>query len=202
MLRILFSFIFFMYLSYSSAQVMVYDIFIAGKNVGNSMVTKKRIDSTKTYYSALTDVKYSLFKDTQLVYLYEAIFKQDTLQNAFFIHKKNGEVSEETKIERLANRKYYSTLIDNQKDWHDQIIKKSMVQAYFNQPLKRDSLFSERFHEYVQVAKLPEENKYMFIIPNGDKNIYEYDENGTCVNVKIKSTFIDLEMVLRHKADD
>jgi hypothetical protein len=185
-----------------SAQELAYDITVAGKNVGSMLVTKKEIAKDKVYYSAVTDVEYTLFMTTKMVYLYEAIYENDILQNAYFIYKRNNEQEEESSVERIGSSQSYLTKKDNQTLKMDGLIKKSMLHLYFTTPQSRDAVFSERFHDQVKIAKLPDDNKYMFEIPNGDKNIYEYNEEGICSKISISSAFLKFEMTLKNSLED
>jgi len=133
------------------------------------------------YYSAVMDLEYKLFRPTQMVQLTEAIYQNDTLQQAYFVDKRNGEIVEEAKIEQLIGKKYYRTTIDTTKAWHEKLVLKSTVKLYFNQPQKRDSIFSESTHTYNKIAKLPEESRYMMLNDEGEKSIFEYNENGICI---------------------
>lgn len=57
----------------------------------------------------------------------------------------------------------------------------SLVTLYFNQPQQRDSVFSERTHKYNKIAKLPEENRFMMLNNEGEKSIFEYNDEGICI---------------------
>ncbi len=185
-----------------NAQELAYEIKVAGRDVGSMLVTKKEIAKDKVYYSAVTDVEYTLFMTTKMVYLYEAIYENDILQNAYFIYKRNDEQEEEATLERIGSSQSYLTKKDNQTLKIDGLIKKSMLHLYFTTPQSRDAVFSERFHDKVQIAQLPDEKKYMFEIPNGDKNIYEYNEAGICSKISISSAFLKFEMVLKNSLKD
>lgn len=179
-----------------NAQELTYDITISGNNVGSMLVTKKELSEGRVYYSAITDVEYSLFRETKLVYLYEAIYQNGILQNAYFIHKKNGAKEEETKLEKIGDQAAYLGTKDGEKEKIEGSINRSMLQLYFSSPKQRDSVFSERFLDYVQIAKLPDENRYMFEIPNGDKSIYDYNKEGICTKITVNSTFLKFEITL------
>ncbi|WP_296622980.1 DUF6134 family protein [Marivirga sp.] len=169
----------FSFIGYS--QELVYDVTIEGRPVGNMLVTKKVLDSGKVYFSAVMDLEYKLFRPTQMVQLMEAIYQNDTLRQAYFVDKRNGELIQESKIERLQGKEYYRTTKDSTKNWHEKPVLNSLVKLYFNQPQKRDSVFSEITHKYNTIAKLPEESRFMMVNEEGEKSIYEYNENGICV---------------------
>ncbi|MBK6265680.1 hypothetical protein JKA74_11580 [Marivirga sp. S37H4] len=181
----------------SFSQELEYEIFVSDKHVGGILVTQKEISEEKVYYSAVTDVEYTLFKTTQLVYLYEAIYQNNVLESSYFVHRKNGELIEEAKLQRVHDSEKYISNKNQQSETLEGLINRSMVQLYFTPPNARDSIFSERFHEYIKIAKLPDENKYMFEIPNGDKNIYEYNSEGICTKIKVSSSFLKLEIILK-----
>ncbi|PTB94201.1 hypothetical protein C9994_12325 [Marivirga lumbricoides] len=162
---------------------------------------KKKLAEGKTYYSAVSEVEYSLFRTTHLVFLYEAIYQDGTLQNAYFIHKKNGEKEEEAKLERIGMQSAYLGNKDGEKEKIDGLLNKSMLQLYFSKPKQRDAVFSERFLDYVKIAKLPDENRYMFEIPNGDKSIYDYNEQGICTKITIDSSFLKFEITLKTEGE-
>lgn len=167
-------------LSVSFSQELIYDVTIEERPVGNMLVSKIAMDSGRVYYSATLDLAYKLFRTTEMVQLSEAIYQNDTLRQAYFVDKRNGEVIEESKIEQLQDRKYYTTLKDEQKGWHEKPVTNSFLKSYYQKPQKRDSVFSEAKHQYVRVAKLPEEERYMFLNSEGEKDILEYNEEGIC----------------------
>ncbi len=195
--------IFFIFSSFSlNAQELAYEIKVAGRDVGSMLVTKKEIADGKVYYSSVTDVEYTLFMTTKMVYLYEAIYENDILQNAYFIYKKNEKKEEEASLERIGTTQNYLTKKDSQSVKLEGLIKKSMLNLYFTPPKERDAVFSERFHDKVRIAKLPDENKFMFEIPNGDKSIYEYNDEGVCNKISISSSLLKFEMILKKSVED
>jgi hypothetical protein len=182
------------------SQELIYDVTIEGKPVGNLMVTKKALDSGKVYYSALMDLEYKLFRPTQMVQLTEAIYQYDTLRQAYFVDKRNGEITEEAKIEQLLGKTYYRTRKDTSKNWHEKPVLKSQLKLYYDQPQRRDSVFSEVTHSYNQIAKLPEESRYMMVNSEGEKTILKYNKRGICIQrnfyfgaVEYKLTLSDRE---------
>jgi len=183
------------------AQEFIYDVAIEGKPVGNMLVTKKTLDSGKVYYSAVMDLEYKLFRITEMVQLHEAIYQNDTLRQAYFVDKRNGEKIEEAKIEQLLGRKYYRTIKDTVKGWHEKPILNSLVKLYFNPPQRRDSVFSETTHEYYKIAKLPEENRYMMVNKEGEKSIFEYNEDGTCIQKNFNLGSVGYELKLTDRED-
>ncbi len=185
-----------------NAQELAYEIKVAGRDVGSMLVTKKEIADGKIYYSAVTDVEYTLFMTTKMVYLYEAIYENDMLQKAYFIYKKNEKKEEEASLERIGTTQNYLTKKDGQSVKLEGLIKKSMLNLYFTPPKERDAVFSERFHDKVRIAKLPDENKFMFEIPNGDKSIYEYNNEGVCNKISISSSVLKFEMILKKSVED
>jgi hypothetical protein len=181
-LKIFFITIILLYLNFNGlSQELIYDVTIEGRPVGNMLVTKKALDSGRIYYSAVMDLEYKLFRPTQMVQLHEAIYQNDTLRQAYFVDKRNGETTQEAKIEQLLGKKYYRTTIDTTKAWHEKPVLNSLVTLYFNQPQQRDSVFSERTHKYNKIAKLPEENRFMMLNNEGEKSIFEYNDEGICI---------------------
>ena len=178
----------------------MYDILVSGKQVGSMLVTKKVVNEKETYYSAVTDVKYTLFRTTELVYFYEAIFKNDTLDKAYFIYKKNDEVEEEAKL-FWVNNSYQSTIPEKHQK-HKSPLVNSMLTMYFNRPKHKDEIFSERFHDFVKIGATEEKGKFIFYIPNGDKSIYYYNEEGICSKISISSGIFSFDMVLNTSRKD
>lgn len=183
------------------SQELVYDVSIQGKPVGNMLVTKKALDSGKVYYSAVMDLEYKLFRPTQMVQLIEAIYQNDTLRQAYFVDKRNGEIVQEAKIERLLGKKYYRTTVDTSKSWHEEPVLKSTVKLYFNPPKKRDSVFSETTHQYQKIAKLPEENRFMMMNNEGEKSIISYNEMGICTQRDFNIGSVDYTLKLSNRKD-
>jgi hypothetical protein len=183
------------------SQELVYDVSIQGKPVGNMLVTKKALDSGKVYYSAVMDLEYKLFRPTQMVQLIEAIYQNDTLRQAYFVDKRNGEIVEEAKIEQLLGRKYYRTTRDTTKSWYEKAILKSTVKLYFNPPKKRDSVFSEITHQYQKIAKLPEENRFMMMSNEGEKTIISYNEMGICTQRDFNIGSVEYSLKLSKRKD-
>lgn len=183
-------------------QELIYDVSIEGKPVGNLMVTKKVLDSGKVYFSALMDLEYELFRQTQMVQLQEAIYQNDTLSQAYFVDKTNGEILEEAKIERLYGKKYYRTFQDTVSGWHEKPILNSSLKLYFNQPQRRDSAFSEVTHKYYKIAKLPSENRFMMLNDEGEKSILRYNENGICTQRNFNLGAVEYVLKLRNTEQD
>lgn len=182
-------------------QELIYDVTIEGRPVGNMLVTKKSLDSGKVYYSAVMDLEYKLFRPTQMVQLHEAIYQNDTLRQAYFVEKINGEKVEEAKMEQLLGKEYYRTTIDTTKAWHEKPVLKSLVKLYFNQPLKRDSVFLESTHKYNKIAKLPEENRFMLLNEEGEKSIFEYNEKGICIQRNFNLGAVEYEIKLSDREE-
>ncbi|MGM0581463.1 MAG: DUF6134 family protein [Bacteroidota bacterium] len=181
------------------SQELIYEVTIEEKPVGNMMVTKKVLDSGKVYFSALMDLEYELFRPTQMVQLQEAVYQNDTLRQAYFVDKRNGEVLEEAKMEQLLGKKYYRTIIDTTKGWHEKPVLKSVLKSYFQKPNRRDSIFSEMTHQYMKVAKLPDEERYMFLNNEGEKDIFEYDANGICIGRVFNWGAVEYKLELRRE---
>lgn len=195
--------IFFLFTQTVFAQEYMYDIKVSGKEVGKLLVTKKVIDEHKTYFSAVSEVSYSFFGRTNLQHFYEAVFEDGILKDAYFVHKKDGEKKEESKISRIGNGSDYLATTDGEQQRISGLIKKSMVQLYFQKPLRRDEAFSERFHENIKIARLEENgNAYLMAIPSGDKNIYEYNEQGICSRIEVDMPVLKFEMVLNNGEED
>lgn len=183
------------------AQELIYDVSIEGKPVGNMLVTKKTLDSGKVYYSAVMDLEYKLFRPTQMLQLQEAVYQNDTLRQAYFVDKRNGDIVEEAKIEQLLGRKYYRTTKDTVKNWHDEPVMNSLVKLYFHQPQKRDSAFSESTHQYYKIAKLPEENRFMMVSNDGEKSILKYNEKGICIQRNFNVGAVKYQVKLSDRED-
>ncbi|WKV13088.1 DUF6134 family protein [Marivirga harenae] len=183
------------------AQELVYDVSIQGKPVGNMLVTKKLLDSGKVYYSAVMDLEYKLFRPTQMVQLMEAIYQNDTLIQAYFVDKRNNEIVEEAKIEKLHERKYYRTTVDTVRDWHEKAVLKSTLKLYFTPPDKRDSVFSENNHKYQKIAKLPEENRFMMMNNEGEKTIISYNEKGICTQREFNIGSVEYSLKLSEREE-
>jgi hypothetical protein len=181
------------------SQELIYDVSIDSKPVGNMLVTKKVLDSGKVYFSFVMDLEFKLFRPTQMVQLVESIYQNDTLRQAYYVDKRNGEILEEAKIEQLLGKKYYRTIIDTVKSWHEKPVLKSLVKLYFNQPQKRDSVFSESTHRYNQIVKLPEEKRFMMLNDEGEKSIYEYNENGICIQHNFNLGAVEYKVKLSDK---
>lgn len=184
------------------SQELVYDVSIQGKPVGNMLVTKKVLDSGQVYYSAVMDLEYKLFRPTQMVQLQEAIYQNDTLRQAYFVDKRNGEIIEEAKIEQLVGKKYYRTTKDSVKDWHEKPVLKSLVKLYFNSPEKRDSVFSESTHQYYKIARLPDENRFMMVNNDGEKTIMSYNEKGTCTQREFNIGAVEYIIKLNNNTEE
>jgi hypothetical protein len=112
----------------------------------------------------------------------------------------NGEITEEAKIEQLLGKTYYRTRKDTSKNWHEKPVLKSQLKLYYDQPQRRDSVFSEVTHSYNQIAKLPEESRYMMVNSEGEKTILKYNKRGICIQrnfyfgaVEYKLTLSDRE---------
>ena len=178
------------------SQELIYDVTIEGKPVGNLMVMKKAIDSSKVYYSALMDLEYKLFRPTQMIQLTEAIYQNDTLRQAYFVDKRNGEVTKEVKIEQLLGKKYYRTTKDTTKNWYEKPVLKSQLKLYYDEPERRDSVFSEITHSYNQIAKLPEESRYMMVNAEGEKTILKYNKQGICIQRNFFFGAVEYKLVL------
>lgn len=191
-----------MYLNFSGfSQELIYDVTIEGRPVGNMLVTKKPLDGGKVYYSAVMDLEYKLFRPTQMVQLIEAIYQNDTLKQAYFVDKRNGEILKEAKMEQLLGKKYYRTTMDTTKAWHEKPVLNSLVKLYFNQPQKRDSVFLESTHAYNKIAKLPEENRFMMLNEDGEKSIFEYNENGICIQRNFNLGAVQYELKLTDREE-
>ncbi len=182
------------------AQELIYDISMSGRKMGSMIVTKKQVSAQEVYYSAITDVQYTLFRKTDLVYFYEAVFNGTLLKKAYFIYKKNGALEEESKL--LWTDQGYRSTISLKHLKYTEPFKKSMLCMYFQPPQHREEIFSERFHDFVKVGATEEIGKFIFYVPNGDKSIYYYNKKGICEKISITSSLLSFDMVLNTSGED
>jgi hypothetical protein len=56
-------------------------------------------------------------------------------------------------------------------------------------------------HQYIQIAKLPEENRYMMVSTEGEKSIFEYNKEGICIKKNFNNGAVEYEIKLSDSPD-
>jgi len=176
-----------------NAQTLVYDVIIWGDTVGKVTAMLEETGNQKRYYLKSYAI-FSLFGKQKLEYEYENIFRNNILQESNTKNLRNGDLRSYSRIKRLGNG--YSIDIDEEiTNLPNRQIDYCITSLYFEEPVKKARVFSERFGEDCQLKQL-ETHKYELELPSGKKNYYSY-KDGVLTTLEVDHTLATLWLYLR-----
>jgi len=174
------------------AQEQSYEIIVASKKVGSLRVSQTE-KGDKQIIKAQTDAEVSiLWKHHVKKTNWELHFEDDVLIKSSTISHFNGDLEDSVMLQ-YHQPKYVGYLHPDQRIVIDRPIVITTSNLYYREPLKIDSVFSERFLAWCKL-ELVSENKYKLILPDGTMNSYTYS-SGILKEIYVDRPWFNIKIV-------
>lgn len=189
-MKVIVSIFVFLVASFSWAQTNNYDVILVGADVGDMTITRT-VSGTKKSYSleSKTSVMFGARKDR---YTCTMEFDGNTLIKSTMENRKNGKLIWWTYVNRVGDAGYkvhtekgLSTIAGN--------VGYCCYDIFFKEPKPGESVFSERFGKFGQLAK-KEEHIYELEI-KGEETYTYYFEGGSMTKMETPSFLGKVKMV-------
>lgn len=176
----------------ASAQELRYDVVRSGKSMGETVVDRK-VTAGETIFYLSTKTTFRVLFSFDVQYDILETFKGSVLQSGTSFNTLNGSMQKETSLAKGTG--YYDLIIDGiTTKIHEDQIKDSVSEIYFEEPHHDKKLFSAYFGRFLSVVKVGE-HEYSLTSPDGI-NVYTY-LNGICTEVKVSRDFANFSLVLK-----
>ena len=175
------------------AQNLVYDGYKGDDHIGSMTVTRKKSGDNWIYTSdAKVSVSFLLSFDLQ--FTYKAVFANGKLVSSWIKNYRDGKLTDHSSGE-LMGPDFHIMHNGDKKVLYKANIDYCILKSYFEEPIGRKEIFSERWGEYIP-AKEIEKGKYQVKLPNGNTNYFTY-KNGTCKELELNHMLASVRFVLR-----
>lgn len=177
-------------------QTLVYDIMLAGRDVGELKIAPAEGNSSSESLRVEGAIK-TLFY--HVVYVGENLFEKGTLKTSLSTQEVNGRMKEKTKT--IQNQDSYQVVFADAKSTRGKApqishpINHTVTSLYYREPVNFRQVYSERFGKMCPVRKVAP-NTYEVTMPDGKKAIYHYRQ-GQCHKVESEIVGIGLLFKLR-----
>ncbi len=178
------------------AQSVIYDILLAGREVGELKIAPLKPDAGNQHLRVEGAIN-TIFYD--VVYIGENRFENGVLRTSMSSQEVNGRLKEKTHTNQIENS-YQVRFTDSKVSNKDRPailhpIHHTVTSLYYREPLHLKHIYSERFGKMCAVKKLTA-NAYEVVMPDGKKTTFTY-ANGKCREVRSEIVGIDLIFRLR-----
>jgi hypothetical protein len=182
-------------LCHASGQELIYDVIKGDEKIGE-VVAQKTISGPKVHYTIRSKVEISVFFTVIIESTFASMYQNGHLDKARTVNKRDGKVKEYSSIDWTGEA--YDIVRDGNMMTFGipSQIRYSLNAMYFNEPLNRTKVFSERFGEYVPLKKI-DSHKYRISLPGGGTNVYTF-MRGYCSHVYVEHWLADVEFVLQN----
>lgn len=165
------------------AQTRNYDIIFSGDKVGNLTVTKKIAGNLTTYKLESRSELKVLFSTKKNYVSMDVTYKDGKLISSYCKNDVDDKTDNYASISWDGTK--YNITNEKGKLTFNAPVTYSVISLYFAEPKGMKMLFTERIGEAYALTDLGS-GRYEFKIPNGDKNIYTY-ENGQMTGTERKT---------------
>lgn len=177
--------IFFILLGSIVAQNQSFDIFLFGKPIGTMTIEKSNaMNGVSTYKLRSKSEATVLFTKKKNELEFDVTYKDGFLFSSYSKNTVNDEV------ENYASASWdgakYVCQNEQKKFTVGEKAPYSVVMLYFKEPVGVTKIFSERIGDFAELKNVSP-GVYEFKMPNGDKNIYHF-ENGKIKEVEMKKS--------------
>ncbi len=167
------------------AQSQSFDIFLFGKTIGTMTIEKSNsISGVSTYKLRSKSEATVLFTKKKNELEFDVTYKDGFLLSSYSKNTVNDEV------ENYASASWdgakYVCQNEQKKFTVGEKAPYSVVMLYFKEPVGVTRIFSERIGDFAELKNVSP-GVYEFKMPNGDKNIYHF-ENGKIKEVEMKKS--------------
>lgn len=179
--------------AFSQERVLQYIVKRNGDAVGN-MIFKEIKDSNRVTYKLQSEVKTSFVFTITVKAIEEATYENGILTYSRFYQKVNSNERVNTEIQ-ASGRGYLVISRQNVKPLNSYPITCNLICLYTMEPLHQTRIFSDKFQQFISIENVGLHH-YRIKFPDGNYNEYFY-QSGTCIKVKLNSTWFCAEMELK-----
>lgn len=167
---------------YCGAQKLVYNIYLFGSKIGQSVVERNIKSTEETDYTLNSASEAHIFFTTRKITLhYDIVFRNDFFFSSFSRHTRNDEV-QLTTITRSGTG--YAVKRDKDSFNLNGIINCSTIRLFYEEPCGTDHILSERLGEF-RVIKKTAPGTYEAEMSDGITYIYKY-KGGKLIELEMK----------------
>ncbi|HEV7347140.1 DUF6134 family protein [Telluribacter sp.] len=177
-------------------QAIVYDILLAGRDVGELKISPAVGGSSNESFRVEGAIS-TLFYD--VVYKGENQFERGVLKTSMSSQEVNGKLKERTKTYQ-TNDSYQVIFADAKSSTRKNpplpsLINHTVTSLYYHEPINFRQVYSERFARMCPIRKVAT-SSYEVVMPDGKKATYHYTQ-GRCHEVESEIIGIGLVFKLR-----
>ncbi|WP_247237412.1 DUF6134 family protein [Telluribacter sp. SYSU D00476] len=180
----------------AAGQALVYDILLAGRDVGELKIAPAESNSTSESLRVEGAINTFLY---DVVYVGENLFEKGILKTSLSTQEVNGRMKEKTKT--IQTQGSYQVVFADAKDTRTKPpqlphpINHTVTSLYYREPVNFRHVYSERFGKMCPVRKVAA-GLYEVTMPDGKKATYHYRQ-GQCHKVESEIVGIGLQFKLR-----
>jgi len=177
-----------------SAQVRQFELFLAGKKIGDITAERKvKGDLEVITINSIASAQI-LWKDISTVTNTRVVCQAGKVSESFYEHKEDGEVEAYCKISPMENQ-YAVHHWKKGKYTLEGPASTSVLSIYFKEPVEGQRLFDESWGEYVTIKKTGT-GQYEYKPKDGHKNVYRY-ANGSLIEADFHTSIATVKMRLK-----
>lgn len=181
-----------------AGQAIVYDILLAGRAVGELIVTPSRSNDGNENLRLRGAIDTQLY---DVVYVSENRFENGVLKSSMSSQEVNGKLKEKTSTVQTADR-YRITIAEGNSAVKEAAaiphpIEYTITSLYYQEPVNMKHIYSDRYGEMCAVQKVAA-GQYDIVMPDGKKTRYTYAQ-GQCREVKSQIAGFNLIFRIRPK---
>lgn len=180
--------------AFSQERVLQYIIKRNGDAVGN-LILRENKSPNRVTYNLQSAVKTSFLFAITVKAIEEAIYENGILTYSHFYQKVNSNERVNTEIQ-TSGKGYVVISKQEVKPLKSYPITCNLVCLYTTEPLHTARVFADKFQQFIAIENLGAHH-YRITLPDGNYNEYFY-QAGTCIKVKLNSTWFSAEMELKH----
>lgn len=174
----------------SFSQSLLYNIFLANKQVGSMMVQANKSDNQNFSIHSQTNISVAFSKAESTL---QAQYQDGQLHTASMIQKVNDKVRESSQVTRNGNQ-YIIKLKDEETIVLKDEVVYSVALLYHVEPKGKKAVFSERYGVFCPIKPV-DANTYEMEMPDGKRVYYTY-KNGICTQMRTKQMLMDVRFEL------
>ena len=171
-----------------------YHIFFKGKHVGTYDV-KKEQEGTRTIYTSLSESSIKVFGTITVTYKLKSVYQGNKLIESHVIAYRNGKVTDDTKTVWKGNA--YEIIYNGDKLTYSEPITRSSIVMYFEPPVNRDKVYSER-DGAVKTASSSGSNSFVLKDDDGNVGSTFFYKNNRIDRVEVP--FVMGQFTIKHNA--
>lgn len=179
--------------AFAQERILRYEVTRNGSSIGTLTLKEIRMDN-QVLYKLQSDIKTSLLFTISAKGNEEALYDNGIMIRSFFYQKVNNNERANTRMQAAGNA-YTVVRNSNAKRLHHYPITYNLVCVYTIEPLKRTTVFSDKFQQYLPIQALGSHH-YKITFPDGGYNEYSY-QDGICTSIQVHGVWVNVEMSLK-----